>query len=409
VEQFGALVIGGGPAGATAAILLAESGWSVAVVEQKQFPRRKVCGEYLSATNWPLLARLGVAEIFAELAGPPVRETAIFAGTTQYRAPLPQGANGSWGRALSREHLDALLLKRAADCGAVIFQPARCVALKSLAGEYLATIECRSPSPAVEIAAPVVIAAHGSWEIGDLATQRKPAAPRGGDWLAFKAHFRNVNLPAGLMPLLSFDEGYGGMVHCDGERASLSCCLRRWRFDRLVRPSGVSAGEAVLSHILKSCGVLRPVLHGAQLDGSWLSAGVIQPGIRPRYRDGIFVVGNAAGEAHPVVAEGISMAMQSAWLLAERLKLRRHDVNRAGVRDQIARSYSAAWRRAFAPRIFAAAAIAQWASRPRLVRATGPLLGAFPSLVTFGAKLSGKSCIVVRNDSQSRETEWGLA
>src|SRR5262245_53673876 len=100
VDRFDALVIGGGPAGATTALLLAEAGWSVALVEQKQFPRRKVCGEYLSATNWPVLARLGVAEAFDGVAGPAVTETAIFARTSQYRAPLPQsGRNGqrTWG------------------------------------------------------------------------------------------------------------------------------------------------------------------------------------------------------------------------------------------------------------------------------------------------------------------------
>src|SRR5438093_6486394 len=115
MQRFDALVIGGGPAGATAAILLAEAGWSVALVEQKQFPRRKVCGEYLSATNWPLLARLGVGESFAEMAGSPVRETAVFVGKKQYRATLPRsGTNGWWGRALAREHLDVLLVERAA-------------------------------------------------------------------------------------------------------------------------------------------------------------------------------------------------------------------------------------------------------------------------------------------------------
>jgi len=39
-----ALVIGAGPAGSTAARLLAQAGWSVALVEKSVFPRRKVCG-----------------------------------------------------------------------------------------------------------------------------------------------------------------------------------------------------------------------------------------------------------------------------------------------------------------------------------------------------------------------------
>jgi flavin-dependent dehydrogenase len=54
-QRCDALVIGGGPAGATAALLLARAGWSVVLLERKAFPRRKVCGEYLSATSLPLL------------------------------------------------------------------------------------------------------------------------------------------------------------------------------------------------------------------------------------------------------------------------------------------------------------------------------------------------------------------
>src|SRR4051812_43360428 len=132
MQRFDALVIGGGPAGATAAILLAEAGWSVALVERKPFPRRKVCGEDLSATNWSLLSRLGIGEAFVAMAGPPVRETAVFVGTSQYVAALPRPAAGMpWGRALPREHLDTLLVERATELGATIFQPARCSDLRS--------------------------------------------------------------------------------------------------------------------------------------------------------------------------------------------------------------------------------------------------------------------------------------
>jgi flavin-dependent dehydrogenase len=408
MDRFDALIIGGGPAGATAAILLAEAGWSVAIVEQKPFPRRKVCGEYLSATNWPLLSRLGIGAAFGELAGPPVCETAIFVRNSQYRAALPRpNSTEQWGRALAREHLDTLLIERAEKLGARLFQPARCTELESTGNSSLATIECRASMQATQISAPIVIAAHGSWEIGNLATQRKATPGCGTDWLAFKAHFRDANLPAGLMPLLCFDGGYGGMVHVGENRASLSCCIQRRRYERLSRAAGEAAGQTVLTHILESCPVLRPVLEGATVDGPWLAAGAIQPGIRPRCPGGVFVVGNAAGEAHPVVAEGISMAMQSAWLLAERLIRYRRDIQNALVRQRMARDYSAAWRAAFAPRIYAAAAIAQWASRPSLVQATSPALRMFPALVTVGARLSGKSSVVVKDVHRATECFQG--
>ena len=406
-KTFDALVIGGGPGGATAALLLAEAGWSVVLVERKVFPRRKVCGEYLSATNWPLLEMLGLAEAFAELAGPPVTRTAIFVGGSSVQADLPRpfsragpsgdgsSGDGPWGRALSREHLDSLLLARAASRGVDVRQPWRCAELTRDGDGYVCRIESQETRQSSELRVGLVIAAHGSWELGPLVTQPQHVASHPDDLLAFKAHFREAALPPGLMPLLSFADGYGGMVHCDHDQVSLSCCLRRGRLERLQRADGVSAGEAVLQHILDSCPVLRPVLDKAIRDEAWLSAGPIRPGLRPCYRDGLFVVGNAAGEAHPVVAEGISMAVQSAWLLTRRLISARSQLHERRVADEVGRLYQAEWRRCFAPRIRAATAVAHWAMRPKLVAATVPFLRRWPGLLTWGARLSGKARLVI--------------
>lgn len=400
VETIDALIIGGGPAGSTAAILLAKAGRSVMVVEGKAFPRRKVCGEYLSATNWPLLAKLGIDEVFGDLAGPPVERTAVFSGNRAAFAQLPRPANsrGLWGRSLAREHLDTLLLANAAKCGAEVRQPWRCVSAVRTSDSFECELSTRSPDRTMHVKAGVVIAAHGSWETGNLVTQRQITPAKPSEWLAFKAHFRNADLPAGLMPLLSFPDGYGGMVHCDGGRVSLSCCIRRSRLAMLPRSAGQSAGDAVCEHILATTPVLRRVLDTAEVEDAWLSAGPIQPGFRSRYQGGVFVVGNAAGEAHPVVAEGISMAMQSAWLICDRL-IHNRDLSNS-TQAALARSYSKAWAKAFASRIYAASAVAHWASRPSLVAATLPLFNRFPNLLTFGAQLSGKAKSVVPLDDE---------
>src|SRR5262245_39847199 len=95
ISRYDAIVLGGGPAGATAAILLGRAGWTVAVVEAAAFPRRKVCGEFLSATNLPLLSDLGVKETFDQLAGPQVRRVAVFARHAAVTADMPVAGNSS--------------------------------------------------------------------------------------------------------------------------------------------------------------------------------------------------------------------------------------------------------------------------------------------------------------------------
>ena len=68
--QVDAIVIGAGPAGSAAARLLAQAGWSVALVEKAEFPRRKVCGEFISAPTMPVLKACGIAAPFIAAAGP---------------------------------------------------------------------------------------------------------------------------------------------------------------------------------------------------------------------------------------------------------------------------------------------------------------------------------------------------
>ncbi len=388
-----ALIIGGGPGGATAALLLARAGWSVAVIEKAAFPRGKVCGEFLSATNLPLLRELGVAEDFRELAGPEVRQVGLFAREVSLVAAMPRPANGddAWGRALGRERLDTLLLERAAAAGAEVWQPWSAIVLSPKGGEFVCQASSRQARQSREIRARIVIAAHGSWEGGSLPSHCPRRAPRPADLFGFKAHFRNCGLRPGLMPLLVFPGGYGGMVHSDHGRVSLSCCIRRDRLEQVRRAHPrASAGDAVLAHIQGDCRGVREALSGATREQSWLSAGPIRPGSRQRAGAGIFLVGNAAGEAHPIVAEGISMAMQSAWLLCERLV--RGGTEALAGRDlaAIGRDYATAWRQQFAPRIYAAALFAHLAMRPVTAAAALAIIRRFPDLLTMGARWSGK-------------------
>ena len=391
-----ALIIGGGPAGATTAWFLARAGWSVALVEKASFPRRKVCGEFISATTLPLLHALGLGETYLDMAGPPVREVGLYAGKYTLTAPMPvnKSARPGWGRALGREYLDNLLLNNACTAGVTVLQPCHATELARQDGIFNCRMESPGKNPARDLQARVIIAAHGSWERGSLPTHIPKQKPGPRDLFAFKAHFTRTELPPGLMPLLAFPGGYGGMVHTDHGRVSLSCCIRRDLLRQLRAHEHQAAGEIVLAHIMEhGDGVCRALAH-AQREGAWLSSGPIRPGIRTVHHDGIFAVGNTAGEAHPVVAEGISMAMQGAWLLAKLLIARRRQVLSGDTR-QAGHDYAQVWRRHFAPRLRHAALFAHLAMRPAATRILLPLVQHVPGLLTLCANLSGKTTRII--------------
>jgi flavin-dependent dehydrogenase len=388
-KRYDAIVIGGGPAGSTAALVLARAGWAVAIVEKSRFPRAKVCGEFISASSFPLLAELGLLEDVHRLAGPEIRRVGIFSSETVSISNMPavSGRHGKWGRALGRDHFDLLMLEAAVRAGADLWQPCRVASVESSSQGWRCEIGHGDDS--TSLFARTIIAANGSWEKSSwLADCRGPHRP--SDLLAFKAHFDGADLAFDLMPLLVFPGGYGGMVRSDAGRISLSCCISRRTLDRR-RASEERAGDAVLRHLRYSCRGAADALKHAKLQGIWLSAGPIRPGIRSAFAEGVFRVGNAAGEAHPIIAEGISMAIQSAWLLCRTLLSKQDSLDNAAIVVEAGRAYAASWRAQFAGRIHAAAVFAHTLMHPGSAALALALPRRLPALITLCAALSGKT------------------
>jgi 2-polyprenyl-6-methoxyphenol hydroxylase-like FAD-dependent oxidoreductase len=393
-----ALVIGAGPAGTASAILLAQAGWHVIIVEQDTYPRRKVCGECIAAGNLELLDQLGIGPDFRRAAGPELRRIGWMAASSTSTADMPPCTGGlyRYGRAVGRDWLDTKLLQRAASLGVVALQPARARTIGGELGGYECTVDS-VPGGLRTLRTPVVVDAHGSWERGPTYSTNERAGTarvsrRSSELLAFKANFRNATLAPGFLPVLVLPGGYGGMVVADGGLTTLACCLRRDTLSacRALLPHA-SAGAAVEAFLRHSCSGVHAALESAHREGAWLSVGPLRPGVRVGIAGGVFRVGNAAGESHALIGEGISMALQSSALLAAMLTCRPAAAIRGRVGIELHRSYAAAWRRAFAPRLRLAAIYAHVAMRPRLAEPARALLRRWPTLLSSAAQLAGKA------------------
>ncbi len=266
------------------------------------------------------------------------------------------------------------------------------------AGDFACAIDVQRRN-SLTIRAPVVLDAHGSWERAPTFSGHESSGPprrRSSDLFAFKANFRDSGLPAGFLPVLSLPGGYGGMVQGDDGRMTIACCLRRDALaDCRAAMPDLAAGPAVEAHLRRYIAGVGDALEGARRDGAWLSVGPLAPGIRVESASGTFRVGNAAGESHPLIGEGISMALQSSSLLAAVL-LRQPPAAICGVRAIAQqRLYAHAWRRTFTRRLRLAALFAHVAMRPALAGPACRVLQHWPALLRGGARLTGKASSAV--------------
>jgi menaquinone-9 beta-reductase len=389
VTTADALVIGGGPAGSSAATWLSAAGWKVVLVESKSFPRQKVCGECLPAGAFCLLDELGVGDQVRQLAGPELRFVGWMQSLATQVSPMPAGLEPRqrYGRAIGRDVLDTLLMERVRAVGVDVLQPARVVRVGGSPGNFQCDIAQDGSTRSIEAA--VVLDAHGSWEKGpriavpDATPDPADRPAQATDLLAFKATFAGTTLAPGLLPVIALPGGYGGMVVSNDARTTVALCLRRDALRALRRTHpGVPAGLAVERYLMEHCRGAADALRDSERQGAWLAAGPLRPGFRRAGPMGIYRIGNAGAEVHPLVGEGIRMALQSSRALTRALQI---DPSRAG------RFTTGRWRAACTPRAILAAGYAHMAMRPHLAAPVSRILQQWPGLLGNAAALAGKA------------------
>src|SRR5689334_24400758 len=109
-NSYDVIVAGGGPAGASAAIHLAHGGLRVLLLEQKKFPRAKLCGEFISPECQAHFEKLGVGGAMIA-SGPASIDETVFYSTKGHHVAVPSswfsGGRAAYG--LSRAMMDDVL------------------------------------------------------------------------------------------------------------------------------------------------------------------------------------------------------------------------------------------------------------------------------------------------------------
>jgi menaquinone-9 beta-reductase len=306
------LVVGAGPAGSVAALVLARAGASVALVDKSRFPRDKACGDFIGPRGLQVLADLGVAE-------PPGIDVGdmVVVGPSGRRVVLPCFDGITYpgrARAVTRVVFDDALRTAALESGAQDYEGR---ADRPLDGERgVEGFAVTGDGAAIELRADVVIGADGSTShVAASAGLVDEARVLWG--FAVRSYLdQEVPLPAITLwepsPWRAFP-GYGWIFPGPDGRANVGLGVGT-RSDKRAGAEAVRSLPAYLDELVR-LGLLDrvPSAPGKRL-GGWLKMGMV--GTRPA-AGRVLLAGDAAGLVNPLQGEGIAQAMSSGRAAAE--------------------------------------------------------------------------------------------
>lgn len=318
-SSYDVAIIGGGPAGAAAAIHLAARGARVLLAEQKKFPRAKLCGEFISPECLTHFERLGVAERMIEAGGASLTETVFYSRSgTGINVPSEWfGAGGAAALGLSRAEMDARLLARVREAGVEVLEEAQAVGLL-MSESRVRGVRLKTDEGVRLVEAAVSIDATGRSRILARRVEMKgqddsSVQAKRSRFVAFKAHLEGAKSEAGHCEIYFYRGGYGGLSSIENGLSNL-CFIAAARD---VRACGGDP-ERVMREIIKTNRRAAETLSASRVCSEWLAVSLDSFGRRRLIpAAGLLAIGDAASFIDPFTGSGMLMALESGELAAE--------------------------------------------------------------------------------------------
>ncbi len=302
------IIIGAGPAGGMAAYSLSKSGLTILLVDQAEFPRRKVCGGCLSRRAVKVLERAGLSGFPEKLSAKKLHTIRFFSAGRSVSLSIPEGAG------LSRERLDAALVEEAQKRG-VVFEDRTKGRLDRVEND-LAYVHLTRPEGRIEARAKIVLFCSGlsGTPAGGNVSQSRKVIQDSLIGLSTVLPPSALSLEEGVVAMICSDTGYAGITRREDNH---------WDVAAAVQPvflKGAGTPGRCVDNILAESGFKIPNgLH----DAAWHGTPPLTQSQERVSGNRYFLLGDASGYVEPLTGEGMTWALLQGQEISELLESRR--------------------------------------------------------------------------------------